>query len=194
MKGLGTGQFWNYLSDELMPYIDSTFNPHQMATRAAFGFSMGGFTVQLLSTRKPGYLDHAAIYDGIFPWAKHVDPRIKGKDQSDKIWTASPVFDAALGRPREAKAMVDCNPTDQLLSSDAQHLALMQHTRFWINSAAADGSFGNIDRTKFLVKALAERGMPNRHLSIPFADDAKHDWHWNDTFFYTTLLKMAEDF
>jgi hypothetical protein len=194
MRGLGSGKFWNYLTDELMPYIDQSLDPHHMAKRAAFGFSMGGFTVQLLSTRKPGYLHHAAIYDGIFPWAKHIDPRIKGKDQSDKIWTSSPVFDAALGRPRNPKALLEWNPTDQLLQADDQHLNQMKKTNFWINSASADGSFGNIDRTKYLVKALRERGMPNHHPSIPFAEDAKHDWHWNDTFFYTTLLKMANDF
>jgi len=194
IRGLGTGRFWSYLSDELIPHIDHNLDPHQMATRAAFGFSMGGYTVQLLSTRKPGYLDHAAMYDGIFPWAKHVDPRIKGKNQEDVIWMESSAFDAALGRPRNAKVLRDWNPTDQLLAADQENLNLMRKTQFWINSASADGSFGNIDRAKYLVKTLKERGMPNRHASIPFAKDAKHDWHWNDTFFYTTLLRIAKDF
>jgi hypothetical protein len=70
----------------------------------------------------------------------------------------------------------------------------MRKTSFWINSASADGSLGNIDRARYLAKFLSERGMPNSHPSIPFSQDAKHDWHWNDTFFYTTLLRIADDF
>ncbi len=194
MKGLGSGRFWTYLSNELIPHIDQYFDPHKMATRAAFGFSMGGFTVQLLSTRKPGYLHHAAMYDGIFPWAKHDDPRIQGKNPSDTIWMESTAFDAALGRPRDPKALLEWNPTDQLLAADPKELNLMRKTSFWINSASADGSFGNIDRARYLAKFLSERGMPNSHPSIPFSQDAKHDWHWNDTFFYTTLLRIADDF
>jgi enterochelin esterase-like enzyme len=41
MKGLGSGRFWDYLTCELMPFVESTYNPHGMATKAGFGFSLG---------------------------------------------------------------------------------------------------------------------------------------------------------
>jgi len=194
MKGLGSGRFWDYLTGELMPFVESTYNPHGMAMKAGFGFSLGGFTLQLLSMRIPGYFDHAAFYDGLFPWPSHQDPRLEGDDHTDRVWTKSPIFDGAFGNPRDFKAMDRWNPTDTLMTADDAWLEQIRRTHFWINSAAGDGSTGNIDRARFLITELERRGIHNHLRRVPFDDHARHDWHWNDAFFNKVITRISAEY
>lgn len=189
MKGLGTGRFFDYLTGELIPHVENAFNRERKAVRLAFGFSLGGFTTQLLATSMPGYLHHAAIYDGLFMWPGHVDPRLGEDGGLDPVWTKGAIFDAAFGKPRDMHALDYWNQTDLLLKDDPERLRLMQKTSYWINSASGDGSVGNIDRTAFLIEKLAEREMPNRMKRVPFAPDAQHNWHWNDAFFNRVMVR-----
>jgi len=192
MKGLGTGRFWDYLSGELIPYIEEKYNHKGKAQRLAFGFSLGGYTVQLLSMAMPGYLHDAAIYDGLFPWPGHIDPRQTDESaHKDKVWDTSGIFDGAFGTSGQRQALDEWNPTDMLLNADPDKLSLIQKTRFWISSAAGDGRIGNIDRSRFLVAELEKNGIPNQFKRIPLADQAAHDWHWNDVFFNKVLVRAT---
>lgn len=194
MRGLGTGRFWDYLTGELMPHTETAYNPKGMATRAGFGFSLGGYTLQLLSMRVPGYFDHAAFYDGLFPWPSHQDPRLEGDDHTDKIWTQSPIFDAAFGKPRDTRALDRWNPTDTLVTADDAWLEQLRQTRFWINSAAGDGSTGNIDRAKFIIGELERRGIHNQMRKVPFDEHARHNWHWTDAFFNKVVTRISSEY
>lgn len=227
-KGLGTGRFWQYLTDELFPHVERRYQgvaggPHLMA-----GFSLGGFTVSLLGVLRPGLFDHAAVYDGLFTWPGHRDPRYPAPRQAvleaangaartarlrpaaarlartalaavsgrgsdgctDPVWCGAPIFDAALGRPRDAGAMRRWNPTDALAALSPAARKELRRTTFWIRCAAADGSRGNLDRTRFFTARLREAGVP-----LGFDGDvvlhprAAHTWHWTDRFLARFLLR-----
>lgn len=190
MRGLGQGKFNDYLLLELIPYIEKTYNPLGKATRSAFGFSLGGYIVQMLSVMKPGYLQHAAMYDALFMWPGHIDPR-GDEPCSDSVWLNASIFDPALGKPRNTQALDYWNTTDMLVNADEALLNSIKSTKFWINSAAGDGSTGNIDRSRFMEELMASKGISNQCGEIPLDVQARHNWHWNDVFFSKVLSEIA---
>ncbi len=205
-QGLGTGRFWTFLTEELIPSIDRRYPQAEGGLRLMAGFSLGGYTVSLLAMQHAGYFDHAALYDGTLMWPGHRDPRAKEKKPSpkqkketaasthrtspapagctDPIWCRAGLFNAALGHPRDAAALKRWNPTDTLRDAEAGALAAMQRTTLWLRCAAADGGKGNRDRARFFAKLLRERGLP---LGFEGGDvvlhpEAAHTWHWADRF------------
>ncbi len=193
LRGLGTGRFWRFLIRELLLRIERDYPETRGGRRLAAGFSLGGYTVSLLATRCPGYFDHAGIYDGLFMWPDHHDPREpKTGEWTDPIWGASPLFDAALGKPRDPSAMRRWNPTDTLRLADGDVLSTLQKTTFWIASAPSDGHRGNVDRARFFVDLLREKAIPVGFDEVIFDADAAHTWHWTDRFLMRFLERALD--
>ncbi len=181
MRGLGTGRFWHFLTDELIPHVEGRFGVD--GPRLAAGFSLGGFTVSLLAARHPGYFDHAGMYDALFMWPRHHDPRVRRKDAyTDPVWMEHMIFDAALGRPRDRAALDAWNPTDLLTGATDQDLAAMKNTTWWIKCASGDGSSGNRDRAYGFVRMLRKKNFPLGFDDVLLHPEATHSWHWNDQF------------
>lgn len=189
-EGLGTGQFWTYLTTELFPQVEARYPQIEDGLRLAAGFSLGGYTVSLLAMKLPGYFDHIASYDGLLMWPRHQDPREKSNGWcGDAIWCKGSIFDPALGRPRERKTLRRWNPTDTLCRAEAELLDTLRQTRFWIACAHSDGRKGNRDRARFFVRLLRRHGLP---LGFDGDDvilhpDATHTWHWTDRFLMAFL-------
>ena len=178
---------------ELLPRVERDYPETRGGLRLAAGFSLGGYTVSLLATHYPGYFDHAGIYDGLFMWPDHHDPRVpKTGERTDPIWCASPLFDAALGAPRDPSAMRRWNPTDTLRLAHGDVLSTIKKTTFWIASAPADGSRGNVDRARFFVDLLREKGIPVGFDKVIFDADAAHTWHWTDRFLMHFLEQVLD--
>lgn len=190
MKGLGTGRFWTYLTGELMPAIERDFPETAGGLKLMAGFSLGGFTVSLLAAKLPGYFDHAAIYDGTLMWPDHRDPRIGRRQFNDRVWCKSPLFHAALGHPRDRKAMMVWNPASMLLQADGARLHGLRKTKFWVASAARDGGFGNRDRASMFVELCQTLDIQTGFQNIIFDPTAGHTWHWADRFLATFLLRV----
>jgi len=187
-RGLGTGRFAAYLSDELLPLFERRYRPSK---RVAMGFSLGGYVVSQLAFGQPGYLDHAAFYDALFCWPDHDDPRVGLLPHVDRIWTQSSVFTPALGPPPRPAALLDrWNTTDWLLHASPAQLDAMRHTTFWVQCAGGDGSRGNRDRTHMLVELLREKHLRLGYENAVLAPFAQHNWHWCDVFFGQTLLAI----
>ena len=193
LRGLGAGRFWRFMIGELLPRVERDYPETRGGLRLAAGFSLGGYTVSLLATHYPGYFDHAGIYDGLFMWPDHHDPRVpKTGERTDPIWCASPLFDAALGAPRDPSAMRRWNPTDTLRLAHGDVLSTIKKTTFWIASAPADGSRGNVDRARFFVDLLREKGIPVGFDKVIFDADAAHTWHWTDRFLMHFLEQVLD--
>jgi len=189
-KGLGTGNFWTYLVDELLPTVEEKYPRISTGPRLMAGFSLGGYTVSLLATRKPGYFQHAAMYDGTFMWPEHKDPRVQRNGRyTDRIWSRAEIFNPALGKPRDPTAMQQWNTTDALLNSSGENLESLRSTTYWLASAASDGRSGNLDRARFVQKRMQQRGLPLGFgdQDIVYHPDAAHTWHWTDRFLVSFL-------
>lgn len=188
-RGLGTGRFWTYLRDEVLPTFEARYRPSK---RVAIGFSLGGYVVSLLAFGLPGYLDHAAFYDALFCWPEHDDPRVDGhQPHGDPIWTRSPVFTPALGPPPRPAPLLDrWNTTDWLRTASNEQTAALGRTVFWVQCAGGDGSRGNRDRAHMLVRELKARGLRLGYEHVQLAPFAQHNWHWCDLFFGQTLLAI----
>ncbi|MEZ4699889.1 MAG: alpha/beta hydrolase-fold protein [Rhodothermales bacterium] len=192
-EGLGEGRFWRYLNDELFSRIGCDYPQTSGGIRLAAGFSLGGYTVSLLAIHRPGFFAHAAMYDALFMWPGHRDPREDGKGLTDPIWRDSPLFDAALGSPRDADALRRWNPTDTLKRADEQRLRELGKTTFWIASAGADGQQGNRDRTRFFGRLVRNKGLRLGFDTLVFDSEARHDWHWTDRFLIRFLRGALVD-
>ncbi len=186
-RSLGTGQFWTYLTEELLPDVRARYaapdTPHIVV-----GFSLGGYTASLLAIRRPSAFDHVGIYDGLFPWPRHDDPREEDGAFSDSVWTDAGIFHPALGNPPTRDALRRWNPTDRLKRADSSLRRQLQDTTFWIACAAEDGDQGNRDRAQFIVQLLREHNVPLGLDRVIFHGDARHTWHWADLFLLRVLL------
>lgn len=204
MQGLGSGQFWTYLTEELLPAVDADYPHLADSPRLTAGFSLGGYTVHLLTMERPGYFAHAAMYDGLFMWPGHRDPRNKAAKKkrkrsattcTDRIWGQASIFDPALGKPRNQEAMQRWNPTDMLNAASPSTLQKMRRTTYWIACAPSDGNKGNLHRGRFLLKRLR-----NDDFALGFSEtdpvlhpDAAHTWHWADRFVVRFLREAVGD-
>ncbi len=190
--GLGTGLFWDFLVDDLIPYIEARYKKKlDGGFRMSAGFSLGGYTTALIATAFPGYLDHAAIYDGLFMYDGQTDTRT-GK--TDEIWMASPVLDTAFGPAdeRTPEQLSPWNPSELIGYADPLALEEIQETMFWIRSAAGDGKKGNHDRCKYFTDLLRSNGVTAGFNRVPLHPDALHNWHWNDRFISLFLKNVFQ--
>lgn len=191
--GLGTGRFWDFLTHELIPYIEARYGKWlQNGKRLTAGFSLGGYTASMLAAGLPGYFDDVGIYDGLHMYDSQIDIRTGEKDT---IWCESPVFDAALGKPedRTAQALRYWNPTELIKNADPVTYHELSETTFWVRSAAADGNKGNLERTRYFVDLLRDSGITAGFNRVAFHSEAEHTWHWNDRFLRLFLLNALDD-
>ena len=189
-SGLGSGRFWDFLTRELFPKIERRYPSTTAGPRLAAGFSLGGYTASLLAAQHPGYFDHIGIFDGLFMWPGHLDPRIAPKKPfNDRVWVQNPLFDAAFGAPRSHRALNDWNPTDLLIDMPAIQRNELIKTTWWIACATADGNQGNRDRAAFFSSLIRDIDLPLGLDSIFFDDLAAHTWHWADRFLIDFLKR-----
>lgn len=199
--GLGTGRYWQYLAEELLPSVELHYPETQGGQRLVAGFSLGGYTAGLLAAKKPGLFDHVAAYDGLHMWAGLRDPRTPDRPLSDRVWTTHPIFDAAFGSPRNEATMHRFNPTDVFAHTRGDGSALhapplpprtATHTTthstthhvptYHIASAAHDGMRGNRDRNLHFVDHLKRACCSLSFNHVIYHPDAAHTWHWMDRF------------
>ncbi len=193
-RGLGTGRFWDYLTEEVIPRIADSYARHTSGEHLAVGFSLGGYTASLLAAKLPHVFSHVGIYDGLLMWPGNADPRVDGDhNNTDPIWCKAGIFDAAFGQPRDARALAKWNPTDMILEASPQRLAQLRETRFYIASAPNDGRFGNVDRTRHFVSILREKGIPLTFDGVVLDEHAEHSWHWTDRFLISFLTRSQEE-
>lgn len=188
-RTVGTGQFWTYLTTELLPHVERV-DPVDGGLRLAVGFSLGGYLAFLWSVRAAGAFDHVAIYDGTLPWPRHNDPREEGEAFSDPIFVDAEIFNPAFGRPPRRKALRRWNPTDELRTAGASRVDRLRRTTFWMASASRDGASGNRDRARYIKRLLRERDIPLGFPKKPVIlhEDASHSYAWADRFLARILL------
>lgn len=189
LKGLGSGNFWDFLTEELMPAIKARY-PQTRPRSMAAGFSLGGFTTSLLAINKPHLFERVAIYDGLFMWPEYHDPRATPDEAyNDTIWTKGGLFHPAFGNPRIKPALRQWNPTDKIISATEEQLATLRQTTWSISCAVSDGQHGNRDRAEYYRDLLTSKEIPLSSENVLLDEAAAHSWHWADTFLISFLLE-----
>lgn len=188
VAGIGTGRFEQYLVDDLLPHIDSTYRTiADRWHRGVDGFSLGGFTAMLLASKHPDRFISAGCYDGTMMWRELSDPREQPDDMSDRTWMYSTLFDAAFGTPRNISAMRRNNPTAIIAKAQGRSLAMIRQIRYHIQSAAVDGQRGNLDRACHFVEILGTIGLRNSFKHTKLTPAAVHTWAYADMHMRRTL-------
>lgn len=179
-KGIGLGAFRRFFFDELIPFVDSNYRTAPGA-RAVAGFSLGGLMAVLAAALHPERFISVGCFDGTILYAADGGRRARASDSV----LANPMFDAALGVPRQPAQLDAISPITLLLRAD--RAALRRLT--WLIQYGPEelepwGS--NFYRGEYLLRSLAALGIAN---SAPVAalPDGRHTWQVADRHIEQTL-------
>ncbi|NJN19188.1 MAG: esterase family protein [Oscillochloris sp.] len=178
--GIGSGAFLSYFFDQLIPYVERTFGAHP-AARAIAGFSLGGLMAIKAAARFPDRFASVGCFDGTVLYAADSGRYAR----HDDTVLANPMFDAALGLPRNAAFLDQDHPITLLLRADR---VAIRRIRWLIQYGpeAIEPWGSNFYRGEYLLRALHALGIRN---SAPVAalPDARHSWYWADRHIEQTL-------
>jgi len=177
--GIGTGQFEDCISGDLIQHIDSTFRTINTPWfRAIDGFSLGGYTTMNLITHHPELFISAGSYDGTLMWLDFDDLRNSGEND-DNTWLMTGMFDPIFGRPRDVEYMKKYNAANLVYYGSETYIDSLKNIQFLVHSGAFEQGSNRVE-TQHFVDILAEKGIYNVFEDIRLTEDAIHNWHFAD--------------
>ncbi len=191
--GIGTGRFEDYIINDLIPHIDSTFRTiPDRAHRGIEGFSYGGFTVGNLSTRHPDMFITAGAYDATLMWYDFDD--LTNPGPADDFWLFPNSFtDPLFDNPRNVPTMITYGAANNIRGADSTTLALLREMHFFIQCTSSD-NVGNMSRNVQWVDVLGEKGITNGFDNVVLSPNAIHNWFYADLHAAASLQKQWQVF
>ena len=180
IAGIGSGQFEDYLVQDLIPVIDSTYRtiPDRLH-RGVDGFSLGGITAITLGVRHPDMFSSVGSYDGTLMWYNLDDPGSPGPFD-DGTWLGPfSLIDPMFDLPRNIPYMLTYNASTILRDADSTDVAAFRAMRFLVQTTATDNG-GNHSKNLQLVDILGEKGIPNDAANVVPRPNAIHNWYYAD--------------
>lgn len=199
LSGLGTGQFEDYLVQDLIPYVDNTYRTKaDRDFRGTDGFSAGACSAIMIALKHPELFSTAGCYDGPFGWSDFNDPGTPGQ-LDDSVWMNLSNFHPYFGNPRDMDYMRSYNPPDMLTDASMDQLAMIKTIHFFIHAACPEATSGYIlgsyyPRTKNLVDKLALHGITNYCSELILNPTADHNWDMAKEHIEATLPMHWEHF
>jgi S-formylglutathione hydrolase FrmB len=179
-SGVGTGRFQQFFFDELLPFVDGRFRTVPGA-RALAGFSLGGYMAAKAAALRPELFASVGLFDASIPYASDGG---RAARPGDGLF-APPMFDPALGRPRDPDHLAANNPICLLLRADrAAVRAISWMVQYGPEQIEPWGS--NFYRGEYLLRALRCLGVEN---AVPMAalPHGQHTWSVADSHLEETL-------
>jgi S-formylglutathione hydrolase FrmB len=178
--GIGSGRFCSFFFDDLIPTIDRSLRTIP-AARAIAGFSLGGYMAVKAAALRPDMFVSVGVFDASIPYASDYG---RAARVGDSIF-ALPMFDPALGVPRDPAHLADQSPVTLLMRADPDAIRRVawaiqygpEHIEPW-------GS--NFYRGEFLLRALRSLGVRNA-APIAALPDGQHTWQIADRHIEQTL-------
>jgi S-formylglutathione hydrolase FrmB len=178
--GIGSGLFQRFFFDDLLPAIDRSLRTLP-AARAIAGFSLGGYMAVKAAALRPDLFVSVGAFDPSIPYAGDHGRTAR---PGDSIF-AMPMFDPALGVPRDPAHLADQSPIVLLMRGDPQALRRLawaiqygpEHIEPW-------GS--NFYRGEHLLRALRSIGVRNA-APVAALPDGRHTWQIADRHIEQTL-------
>lgn len=186
--GIGTGQFDDYLIDDLIPYVDSRYRTMADRSRRGIdGYELGGYAAVLSAVKHPELFSSVGSYEAPFMWRNLDDPTSTGI-QDDKLWLSASgdsIFGAAFDEPRNVNYMQQNNAIDLLEAIDDVTLETIQSIRFHIQAANTNNmdpvelvhSGGFLGRNVQFIDVLNSRNIFNTFDELVLSAATKDDWH-----------------
>lgn len=177
--GLGSGRFAGYFFDELIPFIDRAFRA--APARAVAGFSLGGLMAVRAAALRPDLFVSVGSFDGTMLYAADGGRAARFADGV----LANPMFDAALGSPRDPARLAAQSPAALLLRADRAALRrLTWVVQYGPQQLEPWGS--NFYRGEYLLRLLAALGITNA-APVAALSDGEHSWRCADRHIEQTL-------
>jgi S-formylglutathione hydrolase FrmB len=178
--GVGTGQFQRFFFEELLPFVDARFRTAP-AARALAGFSLGGYMAVKAAALRPELFASVGVFDPSIPYTTDGG---RAARPGDGLF-APPMFDAALGAPRDPDHLAANNPITLLLRADPA--AIRRIT--WIVQYGPEqiepwGS--NFYRGEYLLRTLRALGVENA-APVAALPHGQHTWSVADGHIEATL-------
>lgn len=178
--GIGSGAFQRFFFSELLPAIERRFRTHKRA-RAVAGFSLGGLMAVKAAALRPDLFVSVGSFDGTILYASDGGAQAR---LSDPV-LANPMFDAALGAPRNNERLHADHPITALLRADREAIRRIR----WVVQYGPEtiepwGS--NFYRGEYLIRVLNALGIANA-APVAALPDGEHTWRCADRHLAETL-------
>ena len=178
--GLGSGLFQRFFFEDLIPAVDRSLRTAP-AARGLAGFSLGGYMAVKAAALRPDMFVSVGAFDASIPYAGDYGRAARG---GDGIF-AQPMFDPALGVPRDPAHLAEQSPVVLLMRADPAALRRItwaiqfgpEHIEPW---------GANFYRGEHLLRALRSLGVRNAAPSAAIPD-GQHNWQTADRHIEQTL-------
>jgi S-formylglutathione hydrolase FrmB len=159
VPGIGTGKFEDYIVNDLINHIDTTYRTlADKEHRGIDGFSMGGFISTVTALRNPEVYSSVGSFDGSLMFYNIEDPNVPGPGPDDWLWMNDPYFDPIFDLPRNIPYMLLHSVTNILELADTSTLNQLKSIRYHISHGYKGGAT-NYWRNKFFIEKLNENGI-----------------------------------
>ncbi|MEJ2104890.1 MAG: alpha/beta hydrolase-fold protein [Ignavibacteriaceae bacterium] len=192
--GIGTGLFEDYIVNDLINHIDTTFRTiSDKNHRGIDGFSLGGFISTVISLHHPDLFSSVGSYDGTIMYEDLDDPGIPGPGPDDGLWMVEPLIDPIFDVPRNVPYMLEHSVINILESADTSTLNQFKANRYHISQSYRDGA-GNYLRNKNFVEKLKEKGIRNSWGNPLIHQNAMHTYPMANVHATASLIKHWQTF
>jgi len=192
--GIGTGMFEDYIVNDLVTHIDTTYRTiADKEHRGIDGFSMGGFISTVIALRNPGVYSSVGSFDGTLMFYNLEDPNVPGSGPDDWLWMNDPIVDPIFDLPRNVPYMVEHSVNNILELADTSILNQLKSIRFHI-SHGYKGGCTNYWRNKFFIEKLNEIGIRNSWGNPILYDNFIHSYGMANYHATASLIKHWQTF
>ncbi|MFC2102949.1 alpha/beta hydrolase-fold protein [Bacteroidota bacterium] len=191
--GIGTGKFEDYIVNDLVTHIDTTFRTiADKQHRGIDGFSMGGFVSTVTSLRNPGVYSSIGSFEGTLMFYNLEDPGVPGSG-ADDMWMNMTEADPIFNVPRNIPYMLEHSVTNILELADTSTLNQFRSNRYHISHGYKGGAT-NYWRNKNFIDKLNEKGIRNSWGNPILHDNFIHSYGMANYHATASLIKHWQTF
>lgn len=194
VSGIGTGKFEDYIVNDLINHIDTTYRTlADKEHRGIDGFSMGGFISTVTALRNPEVYSSVGSFDGSLMFYNLEDPNVPGSGPDDWIWIGETLADPIFDVPRNIPYMLEHSVNNILELADTSTINQLKSIRFHISHGYKGGST-NYWRNKFFIDKLNENGIRNSWGNPILHDNFIHGYAMANYHTTASLIKHWQTF